>query len=121
MILAIEHVQLAMPPNQEDSARAFYGELLGLREVPKPAPLAARGGVWFEIGPVRIHLGVEPGFQPSKKAHVAFVVAELDALVREFRRRGQKAELDEQLDGYRRTHVLDPFGNRLELMEARVA
>jgi hypothetical protein len=87
--------------------------------VDKPAALAARGGVWFENGKVKLHLGVDRGFQAPPKAHVAFLVTDLEGLVRELRRRGQEVEIDEQLEGYRRTHILDPFGNRLELMEAR--
>ena len=46
-VIAIEHVQLAMPPGREEEARAFYAGLLGMVEVPKPAHLAARGGAWF--------------------------------------------------------------------------
>src|SRR5262245_39151804 len=118
MILAIEHVQLAMPPHEEARARAFYGELLGLSEIPKPEPLAARGGVWFERGTVKVHLGIEPGFQASRKAHVAFLVDDRQHFIDELRRRGHEVALDEQLDGYRRIYLLDPFGNRLELMEA---
>jgi catechol 2,3-dioxygenase-like lactoylglutathione lyase family enzyme len=119
VILGIEHVQLAMPPQAEEKARAFYGGLLGLTEVEKPIALAARGGVWFENGKVKVHLGVDPGFQAAKKAHVAFLVSDLQALVGELRRRGQQVEIDQQLEGYRRTHILDPFGNRLELLEAQ--
>ena len=47
-LTALDHIQLAMPPAGEEDARRFYGDLLGLREVPKPAPLVPRGGVWFE-------------------------------------------------------------------------
>jgi hypothetical protein len=119
MILAIEHVQLAMPPNEEASARAFYQGFLGLDEVPKPAPLNVRGGLWFERGKVKIHLGVEVGFQASRKAHVGFLVARLQPLIDELRRRGQEVALDEELEGFKRIYVFDPFGNRLELMEAR--
>jgi catechol 2,3-dioxygenase-like lactoylglutathione lyase family enzyme len=79
-VLALDHVQLAMPPGGEDAARAFYDGLLGLPEVPKPAPLAVRGGCWFAHGGVRVHLGAEPGFRPAEKAHPAFTVADLDGL-----------------------------------------
>src|SRR5205085_604866 len=68
-VLAIDHVQIAMPAGGEDAARAFYGGVLGMTEVPKPATLASRAGVWFRSGAVRVHLGVEPGFAPAKKAH----------------------------------------------------
>ena len=80
-ILRIDHVQLAMPPGQEDRARRFYSELLGLPEVPKPPALAALGGAWFEDGELRVHLGVASDFQPARKAHPALIVDDLRALV----------------------------------------
>lgn len=80
-ILSIDHVQLAMPAGQESKARAFYGDILGIPEVEKPEALQARGGVWFESGAVKIHLGVEDDFLPAKKAHPALVVSDLNSLI----------------------------------------
>ena len=77
----LDHVQLAMPAGEEDRAEAFYAGLLGLARQPKPQPLAARGGCWFSNGSVTIHLGVEDGFRPARKAHPAIVVDDLDDLV----------------------------------------
>ena len=68
------HVQLAMPPAREPGARRFCGDLLGLREIPKPLALAASGDAWLEIGDVQLHLGVDAGFRPVKKVHVAFEI-----------------------------------------------
>jgi catechol 2,3-dioxygenase-like lactoylglutathione lyase family enzyme len=116
-ILRIEHVQLAMPPGEEDEARAFYSGLLGLPEVPKPPALAARGGVWFERGNVKVHLGVEPDFRAAKKAHPAFLVRDLAVLAERLRGAGVAVTDDGLMPGYRRVYVTDPFGNRLELME----
>ena len=73
-VLRINHVQVAMPRGLEDEARRFYGDVLGLREIPKPPALAARGGAWFELGDAQLHLGVDPEFRPARKAHVAFDV-----------------------------------------------
>ena len=67
-IEGIEHIQLAMPAGQEEAARKFYSGLLGIPEVPKPAELAKRGGAWFESGPVKVHLGVDPDFRPARAA-----------------------------------------------------
>ncbi|WP_243031879.1 VOC family protein [Thermus altitudinis] len=117
-ILAIDHVQIAMPPGGEERARAFYCGVLGLSEVPKPASLALRGGVWFTEGPVRIHLGVEEDFRPARKAHVALITDDLEAVVVRCQQAGYPVFRDEPpLDGYSRVHILDPFGNRLEIME----
>jgi catechol 2,3-dioxygenase-like lactoylglutathione lyase family enzyme len=117
-ITGIHHIQLAMPPGEEAAGRAFYGELLGLPEVPKPSELAPRGGIWFREGSLEVHLGVEhQGFRPASKAHPAFVVHGLDELRERLHAAGYRIDEDVQLEGYRRFHVRDPFGNRLELVE----
>ena len=116
-VLRIDHVQLAMPEGREDAARHFYQGLLGIPEVPKPPDLAARGGVWFERGDLKVHLGVDRPFVPAHKAHPAFIVADLTALVARLRAAGIAVNDDQPLDGYRRVYVDDPFGNRLELLE----
>ena len=71
MIIALDHVQLAAPPGSEDLLRAYYADILGLTEIPKPPVLAARGGCWFQSGTVQIHIGVEDPFIPARKAHPA--------------------------------------------------
>jgi catechol 2,3-dioxygenase-like lactoylglutathione lyase family enzyme len=113
----IDHVQLAMPPGEEERARTFYGGVLGLTEVLKPADLAKRGGVWFEQDTVKIHLGVETDFRPARKAHPALIVEGLAEIIARCTRLGYAAKPDVSVDGYRRIHVDDPFGNRIELME----
>ncbi len=117
-VLSLHHVQLAMPAGEEDRARAFYGSVLGLTEEPKPASLAARGGVWFESGSLRLHLGVEADFRPARKAHPALLVVGLAALAERCRAAGFPPVTDVPLPGFDRVHVFDPFGNRLELLEA---
>ena len=120
-VTAIEHVQLAMPPGKEQAARDFYQGLLGIPEIPKPANLAQRGGAWFEHGTVKIHLGVEAGFTPARKAHPALLVTGLEALIGKLKTNGVKVVDDDPLEGYLRVFVSDPFGNRIELMEPRLA
>lgn len=112
----IDHVQLAMPANQESQARAFYRGVLGLPEKPKPANLAKRGGVWFEQDSVKVHLGVETDFRPAKKAHPAFEVKDLTELVEKCKAFGCDIAEGEPLADYHRVFVYDPFGNRLEFM-----
>lgn len=118
-IVGIDHVQLAMPPDCEDVARAFYGTLLGLAEVPKPTVLAARGGVWFANDGVQVHLGADPDFRASRKAHPGFVVTDLDDLIARLTAAGHGVKPGDAIPGFRRVHVDDPFGNRLELLERR--
>ncbi len=117
-ILSIDHVQLAMPADEEESARGFYVNLLGFNEIPKPPELATRGGVWFQSGSAQLHLGVEIIFRPARKAHPAFIVANLDALLEKIQAAGYEWDLSQPpLDGFKRAHVFDPFGNRIELLE----
>jgi catechol 2,3-dioxygenase-like lactoylglutathione lyase family enzyme len=118
-ISRIDHVQLAMPVGKENAARDFYEGLLGIPEVAKPTQLAARGGCWFESGSVKVHLGVESDLSPAKKAHPAFIVDDLAALVRVLNDAGFSAKEDQPLEGYERRYVNDPFGNRIELMQPK--
>ncbi|MGB7584760.1 MAG: VOC family protein [Terriglobales bacterium] len=113
---AIDHVQLAMPVGEEERARHFYRDVLGMTEVPKPPELAKRGGCWFESGGVQVHLGVENDFRPARKAHPALRCRDYRALVEQLRRAGIEVNEGDDIPGVRRCHVLDPFGNRIELI-----
>ena len=114
---AIDHVQLAMPPSQEETARGFYSALLGMREIAKPPELAKRGGCWFESGAVQVHLGVEESFRGARKAHPALRCADYVMLVSKLRQAGIEVIEAEDIPGVRRCHVYDPFGNRIELVD----
>lgn len=116
-ITAIDHVQLAMPAKEEEKARSFYSGILGLQEVSKPEKLAKRGGVWFELGSVKVHLGVEENFQPAKKAHPAFLVEGWETLIARCQAAGYQITPDDLIPGVRRAYVHDPFGNRIELID----
>jgi catechol 2,3-dioxygenase-like lactoylglutathione lyase family enzyme len=117
-IVRLDHVQLAMPPGREAEAEAFYSGLLGLERVPKPAPLAARGGCWFRRGDVAVHLGVEEDFRPARKAHPALVVGDLGALEAALRAAGVEVRTNPDVEPGRGAYVDDPFGNRIELVAA---
>jgi len=117
-VTGIDHVQVAAPAGCEADARAFYGELLGLEELPKPEPLRARGGCWFRAGGQELHVGVEDPFAPARKAHPGLVVAGLEELAARLRAAGAEVTYDETIPGVRRFYTADPFGNRLELRES---
>ena len=114
MIARIDHVQVAAPPGGEDAARAFYGELLRLPELPKPERLRSRGGVWFAVGDQQLHVGIEEPFVPARKAHPALAVPRASDLG-ELAARLEAAGRTITWDGPR-FYVDDPFGNRLELL-----
>lgn len=115
--LGLDHVQVAIPAGSEGIARAFYGELLGLAEIDKPATLAGRGGCWFTLGDRQLHLGVDPDFRPATKAHVAMVSGGLDDLRARLEEAGVPTRDDAPIEGRRRFFADDPFGNRLEFLQ----
>jgi catechol 2,3-dioxygenase-like lactoylglutathione lyase family enzyme len=117
-ILGIDHVQLAAPPGCEDEARRFFAGVLGLAEIEKPPPLAARGGAWFRAGEQQIHVGVEEGFVPASKAHPALLVeaARLEDVAGRLAQAGAPVTWDDELAPLRRFYTADPWGNRIELI-----
>ncbi len=119
-LVGIDHVQLSMPPGGEAEARRFYGSVLGLREVAKPPGLAGRGGCWFAgsaLG-VAVHLGAEPGLRPLARAHPALIVRDIDAARTALTAANVLIEEDDSGLAVRRCYIRDPFGNRIELVDA---
>src|SRR5688572_3152553 len=118
-VYGIDHVQLSMPAGGESLVRRFYGGILGLTELPKPPNLAARGGAWFRCGNLQLHLGVEAEFRPAKRAHPALLVSDLAEIVKTLTAEGFEVKYDsEPIQGFERAFTADPFGNRIELLEA---
>ena len=111
-ILGLDHVQLAIPPDSLEAARAFYGEVLGLTEEQRPA--STTPGLWYLAPSTVVHLGEEDPFTPARKAHAAFLVADLEAC----RARLEAAGHEIIPARGARFHAFDPFGNRLEFLQA---
>jgi len=113
----VDHVQLSMPEGEDERARQFYCEILGLQELPRPSDMAGRGGGWFSSGSVSVHLGVERPFQAAKKAHPAFVCTDYEKLLERLSEHGVAiTPAEASPEGKARCHVSDPFGNRIELI-----
>ncbi len=121
MPVGLHHVQIAIPAGGEDAAVQFYGNLVGLNQIAKPANLVKRGGVWFSTGTLQVHLGVDKEFVPANKAHVAFEVADLIALRTNLEEAGIAIIDDEPLEGFDRFYVSDPFGNRVECLSPQAS
>jgi catechol 2,3-dioxygenase-like lactoylglutathione lyase family enzyme len=117
-IKRLDHVQIAIPEGGEAKAEEFYAGLLGFEIFPKPPPLAVRGGRWFGRNGVQLHMGIERDFTPARKAHPALVVRSLNALVDRLAKAGIAVRWDAEIPEVRRCYVDDPFGNRIELIEA---
>ena len=118
LIADIDHIQIAMPAGGEVAARAFFGGLLGLVEIPKPADLVSRGGCWFAVGGLKLHLGVDLDFAPARKAHVALACPDLAELRQRMIGAGYIIEDAKAFDGRARFFAADPFGNRIEFIDA---
>ncbi len=117
-VIGLDHVQLAMPPGQEPVAEAFYSGLLGFVRLSKPAPMAERGGCWFSSGSAALHLGVEDAFVAAKKAHPALLVRDLAALAEHLAEHGVELRPNPDQPEGAGYYVEDPFGNRIELVDA---
>jgi catechol 2,3-dioxygenase-like lactoylglutathione lyase family enzyme len=115
-LIGLDHVQVACPPGGEAAAVAFYGEVLGLTRLPKPEPLASRGGCWFAGDGFQLHVGVDADFRAAQKAHPALLVSDLDVLATALDAAGHPVRWSDELPGTRRCYVDDPFGNRIELV-----
>lgn len=118
-VIGLDHVQLAAPPGSEEAARDFFGGVLGLPEIEKPAPLVGRGGVWLACGEEQIHVGIDPAFVPAAKAHPAFRLSSrkaLEELATRLDEHGYDMRWDETLPGFARFYTTDPWGNRLEFL-----
>lgn len=116
-VYGLDHVQLAIPPGTEHRARPFYVDVLGLKEVEKPEQLRNRGGMWLEGEGLRLHLGADPDFVPARKAHPALLVRGLEELIVRCEAAGCPVHRDVPLEGFKRAHLFDPLGNRIELVE----
>jgi catechol 2,3-dioxygenase-like lactoylglutathione lyase family enzyme len=115
-IKRLNHVQLCVPPGAEAAAREFYGTLLGLSEIEKPAPLRANGGLWFEVADIQLHIGVERD-QTKSKRHPAFEVEDIKAVRSYLEANGVRTKDEIALTGQERFSFFDPFDNRIELLE----
>ncbi|KUP06924.1 glyoxalase [Bacillus coahuilensis m2-6] len=116
MIEGIDHIQITAPKGCEEEARAFYGGILKMVEIPKPSHLQLRGGCWFQCGNQEVHIGVEEPFKPTRKGHPGFIVKSIEEVKAHFDQKNVSFLEDEPIEGRERIFVLDPFGNRLEFL-----
>jgi catechol 2,3-dioxygenase-like lactoylglutathione lyase family enzyme len=117
---AIHHVNVTVPRSLETEAKHFYGIVMGMTEVPKPESSRARGGAWYQLGHVQLHLSLEDGLGENlSKRHVCYTVEDLGAAEERFRQAGVEIIPDDlPVPGWRRFYVRDPGGNRLEIAQA---
>jgi len=120
MIQAVHHAQISIPVGAEDQAREFYCGVLGLTEIPKPDALASRGGFWLELDGFQIHFGAEDGIDRARsKAHVAYLVTDLEGWRQKLIDSSCQVVNGIPIPGYDRFEFRDPFGNRIEFLQAK--
>lgn len=115
--IRLNHVQICIPLGQEEKAKEFYCELLGLEEIEKPKDLRKNGGFWLSIADIELHIGAEEINNKSKR-HPAFEVRELEKIKEYLIQKGVKIKEDNPLPKHKRFSFFDPFNNRIELLEA---
>lgn len=121
-ILEINHVNVIVPKPLEEAAKTFYGSVLGLKEIPKPKESQGRGGAWYDVGSVQLHLSVRPEDGNASKGHVCYTVTDVTAAEQNLRAAGVEIIPDNQLiAGQPRFYVRDPGGNLIEIAQGRLA
>lgn len=115
----IDHVQVCIPIGAEDEAREFYTDILGFQEIEKPDALKPNGGLWYDLGGVQLHIGVEEMDSDKSKRHPAFEIDDVDRVRRYLERRGVVTQDEIPIPGVKRFSLFDPFGNRIELLERK--
>ena len=118
-MITLHHVNVTVPPELEQQTKQFYGEVLGLPQVPKPVG-SRPAGAWYQIGPNQLHLSVEKGNAgPLSSRHICFAVDDLSGAENKFREAGVEIIPDPRpIEGNPRFYVRDPAGNMLEIVQS---
>ncbi|MBL4678015.1 MAG: VOC family protein [Mucilaginibacter sp.] len=111
-----DHFHICVPPERLEEAKAFYVNVLGLELIDRPDHLFSSAGYWFNIGDVQLHIGVEPAL-PRTIRHTALEVADVDAARQHLEANGIEIVEEPVIPGRRRFAFIDPFGNRMELLQ----
>lgn len=119
-VLGLAHVNLTCPAEREDAVLAFYRDVLGLTPIAKTTGRRQAGG-WFDLGGVELHVSVDPVSVAEQRAnprHIALFVSDLTALEARLTAAGADLLEDPRPPATgRRRFLVDPAGNRLELIE----
>lgn len=117
--ILLHHVNVTVTPELETKTKNFYANILGLPEVPKPEESRGRGGAWYQLGPVQLHLSIEKGVDnENAKRHFCLLVSDLEECRQRLQRAGVEIFPDDQpVKGWPRFYVRDPGGNRIEVAE----
>ena len=116
-VQGVDHVQLPMPMGGAAQARDFYERMLGLREFRHPE-LDRPGTLRFALGLQRLDLTEGRYTGVSPQAHIALSVHRLGVLIKRLHGAGLRVDAAPLPSGQDRAYVEDPFGNRIEMIDA---
>src|SRR5437016_2237638 len=107
MITSLHHVNVTVPPELEAATKKFYGEVLGLKQIPKPRA-SRQSGAWYQIAEMQMHLSVEDNNGEVSSRHVCFTVSDLGGAEKKFRDAGVEIISDPRpVPGNARFYVCD--------------
>jgi len=116
----LNHIQICIPKGKEEEARRFYTDIIGLKEIPKPAALVPNGGLWYQLADIQFHIGTEDELNKSKR-HPAFEVENLEQARKHLENHKVPIKEEIAIPGQNRFSFTDPFGNRIELLELKTS
>jgi catechol 2,3-dioxygenase-like lactoylglutathione lyase family enzyme len=112
MLEGIQHVAITV--DNLDAARHFYGEVLGLPELPRPD--FSIPGIWYAVGAQMIHMAEVEEHTAHRANHFALQVRDLDAVAASLTAAGVKVRMAPYTSGAGHQATLrDPAGNLIEL------
>ena len=112
----VDHFHICVPPERLEEAKDFYTHVIGLELIDRPDHLFSSAGYWFNIGDAQLHIGVEQAL-PHSIRHTALAVADVDAARRHLEANCIEIVEEPVIPGRRRFAFIDPFGNRMELLQ----
>ena len=120
MGIILHHVNVTVAPELEEATKHFYGAVLGLKRIPKPAT-SRQSGAWYEIGANQLHLSIEDEANGQlSSAHICLAISDLAEAEQKFRDAGVEIIPDPQPNpNSPRFYVRDPGGNLLEIAQQK--
>ena len=113
-LTGIHHVSIVVTDIAK--ARQFYGEVLGLREIARPATFDFFV-VWYDLGGQHIHLIPREKGDATSPRHFALHVGDAKAAREHFAKLGVATRETTPIPGCDRFFVHDPDGNLVEIMQ----
>jgi len=111
-----DHIHICVPPERLEEAREFYTGVIGLKLIARPDKIFGNAGYWFDIGNIQLHIGVESAL-PRSIRHTAFEVSDVEAARNLMERNSIEIMEEPIIPGRKRFAFVDPFGNRMELLQ----